>query len=184
MKLNAKQIRDLEETTELPDIKRYPVIFILDNLYDTYNIGGIFRLADALAVTHLYICGDSETPPNHRIKKASIGTYKLVPWSYKKSAKEAMEEAKKLYPEIKVLSIEQNEDSTPFQSYDYPSSEPIAFVVGNETEGVSLEAQKASDAILEIPMLGVNSSLNVIVSLAIVSTHIYTKLGYFEQNSE
>src|SRR3990172_10252116 len=89
-KLNAKQLRALRDEGIADKIDRRPLYFILDNVYDTYNIGGLFRLADALNISKLYICGDSETPPNHKIKKASIGTYKIVPWEYKKTTKEAI----------------------------------------------------------------------------------------------
>src|SRR3990167_10572134 len=95
MKLNAQQLRELEEKRsigEIRAIKRNPIYFILDNIYDTYNIGGLFRLADAISTSGIYICGESEIPPNHKIKKASIGTYKVVPWVYKKSTVEAIEE--------------------------------------------------------------------------------------------
>src|SRR3989344_3993357 len=86
MKLNAKELRDVKEVDiveKLKTIKRRPIYFILENIYDTYNIGGLFRLADGLAIEKMYICGESEIPPNSRIKKASIGTYKVVPWVYK-----------------------------------------------------------------------------------------------------
>ena len=99
MKLNAKEIRDLDEETIITPKRRYPIYLILDNVYDTYNIGGLFRLGDALAISKLYICGESEIPPNIKIKRASIGTYKIVPWSYKKTAVEAIDEIKS---EIKV----------------------------------------------------------------------------------
>src|SRR3989344_1803123 len=98
MKLNAQELRVLEEkkvTGEMRNIKRNPIYFILENIYDTYNIGGIFRLADAIAVEKIYLCGEMEIPPNHKIKKASIGTYKIVPWEYKRSSKEAIEELRK-----------------------------------------------------------------------------------------
>ena len=74
MKLNAKQLRDLEHENDVILKKRFPVYLVLDNVYDTYNIGGLFRLADALAIEKLYICGESEIPPNTKIKRASIGT--------------------------------------------------------------------------------------------------------------
>ena len=97
MKLNAQQLRDLEEKRvhgELREIKRNPIYFILENIYDTYNIGGLFRLADALAIEKIYLCGECEIPPNSRIKKASIGTYKVVPWEYRKSAGDAIADLK------------------------------------------------------------------------------------------
>src|SRR3989344_3469416 len=97
MKLNAKELRDVDENeiaNKLKSIKRRPLYFILENIYDTYNIGGLFRLADALAIEKIYLCGEMEVPPNARIKKASIGTYKIVPWEYRKTAKEAIESFK------------------------------------------------------------------------------------------
>src|SRR3972149_9319334 len=111
MKLNAKQLRDVDEkeiADKLKTIKRRPMYFILENIYDTYNIGGLFRLADGLAIEKMYICGESEIPPNSRIKKASIGTYKVVPWEYKKTAPEAIEELKKTVKGIKIIAVEQD----------------------------------------------------------------------------
>src|SRR3989338_10537643 len=93
MKLNAKELRDVKEediSENLKLIKLRSIYFILENIYDTYNIGGLFRLVDALAIKKIYLCGEMEVPPNARIKKASIGTYKVVPWEYKKSAIEAI----------------------------------------------------------------------------------------------
>jgi tRNA G18 (ribose-2'-O)-methylase SpoU len=168
MKLNAKELRTVDEkdiTDKIKYIKRRPIYFILENIYDTYNIGGLFRLADALSIEKMYICGQSEIPPNSKIKKASIGTYKIVPWEYCKTAADAIKKLKA----IKIIAIEQHSISIPYQKTDY--SLPIAFVVGNETYGVTEETLKLCDKIVEIPMWGVNKSLNVIVSAAIVSYH-------------
>ena len=71
MKLNAQELRTVDESAvqaQLTSLKRQPIYFILENVYDTYNIGGIFRLADALAVSKIYICGQTEIPPNPKIK--------------------------------------------------------------------------------------------------------------------
>lgn len=171
MKLNAKQLRDVDEkeiALQLKTIKRRPIYFILENIYDTYNIGGLFRLADALAIEKIYICGESEIPPNSKIKKASIGTYKVVPWEYRKTAGEAIEELTTNHQLlITVIAVEQAKNSIPYQKADYTS--PVALILGNETYGVTEETLKLVDQIVEIPMFGVNKSLNVIVSAAIVS---------------
>ena len=100
MKLNAKELRTVDEVDiqeKLKNLKRKPIYFILENIYDTYNIGGIFRLADAIGVSKMYLCGQMEIPPNAKIKKASIGTYKVVPWEYKKTAKEAIDDLRSEY---------------------------------------------------------------------------------------
>jgi tRNA G18 (ribose-2'-O)-methylase SpoU len=178
MKLNAKELRDVKEediVDKLKTIKRRPMYFILENIYDTYNIGGLFRLADALAIEKIYICGESEIPPNSKIKKASIGTYKVVPWEYKKTAKEAIEELRSKL-KINIIAVEQAKNSIPYSKADY--SEPVALILGNETYGVTDDTLKLADQIVEIPMWGINKSLNVIVSAAIVSYFASSKTIY------
>lgn len=166
-RLNAKELRVSNPTKEqIEKIERKDIYIILDSVWDTYNIGAIFRLADATACQKIYICGDSETPPNSRIQKASVGTWQWTPWEKRNSALEAIRDLKKLIPNIKVVSIELDKNSTPYTKYSYPL--PIVLVVGHETAGVSKEALSLSDAIVELPQLGINKSLNVMVSLGIV----------------
>lgn len=165
--MGAKELRIVDERqarSRLKKLKRKPIYLILENVYDTYNVGGLFRLADALAVEKMYLCGEIEIPPNSRIKKASIGTYKVVPWEYKKSAQEAIEELKK--EEVKIVAVEQYRQAVAYTKAEY--SLPLALVVGNETTGVTPETLALCDQVVEIPMWGINKSLNVIVSAAIV----------------
>lgn len=169
-KYNAKQLRDMPDEIELSDIKRYPIYIVLDNVYDTYNIGGLFRLSDALAASGLLLCGISETPPNSRIKKASIGTYKVVPWTYHETTIGAIEHLRATVPGIQVVSVELADTSVPYTEFDFQS--PVALVVGNETHGVSSEVLNLSDGIVDLPMKGYNISLNVIVSAAVVGFHV------------
>ena len=171
MKLAAKELRVSQPTrSDLVKIKRREIYIICDNVLDTYNIGSIFRLADAVAAKCIYLCGQSETPPNSRIAKASIGTDKWVPWQYASTAVEAIENLRKSYAhprgELRIIAIEQGKGSIDFRKADY--SQPVVFVVGHETEGVSKEVLKLADQIVEIPMFGINKSLNVMISLAIV----------------
>ncbi len=153
--------------------KRNAIYIVLDNVLDTYNVGAIFRLADAVAAEKVFLCGETETPPNTRIKKASINTTEWVPWEYSKSTLDAIKKLKKEIPKIKIISIEQDKKSVPFEvvSYEFP----VAFVVGNETRGVSNEVLELSDTIVELPMFGVNTSLNVMVSLGII---LYQSINY------
>jgi tRNA G18 (ribose-2'-O)-methylase SpoU len=171
MKLNAKQMRTAEQEDVLEaakKLKRNPLYLILENVYDTYNVGGLFRLADGLAVEKIYLCGQMEIPPNHKIKKASIGTYKVVPWEYKKTTKEAIDELKA--KGVQIVAVEQDEKAIPYTSREYAF--PMALLVGNETYGVVPETLQLVDKIVEIPMWGINKSLNVIVSAAIVSYYV------------
>lgn len=193
MKLDAGELREIDENEarlRLKQLKRRPLFLILEDVLDTYNIGGLFRLADALAMKKIYLCGVTETPPNHRIKKASVGTYKVVPWEYCKTVTEAVERLRNQYrqkatssvtakrngplhrnrpADIQFVAIEQDKKSVDYRKVRY--SLPLAFVIGNESDGISQETLKLVDHVAEIPMWGINKSLNVIVSAAIVGYH-------------
>jgi tRNA G18 (ribose-2'-O)-methylase SpoU len=174
MKLNAKELRTIKVTkAQRKKLKKNPIYIVLDNVLDTYNIGAIFRLADAVAAEKVILCEGSETPPHTRIKKASINTTEWVAWEYEKKAIDAVLKLRKEVPNIQIVSIEQDARSTNFQKTEYKF--PVAFVVGNETDGISKEVLSESDLIVELPMHGVNISLNVMVSLGIV---LYQSLRY------
>lgn len=173
MKMNAKQLRLAKLDGKKPKIKKNNIYIILDNILDTYNIGSIFRLADAVAAKEIIICGASEIPPNHRIKKASINTTEVVDWSYSETAVKAINDLRSKIKDLRIIAIEQSAKSIPYDKFNY--SLPIALVVGHETTGVSKEVLEICDAIVELPMFGINISLNVMVSLAIVVYKVLEK---------
>ena len=160
---------------DLKKIKKNPIYIILDNVMDTYNIGSVFRLADAVAAEKVILCGATEIPPHTRIKKASINTTEWVAWSYASTAVDAIHELKSQNSKIKIIAIEQDKRSVPYDKVDY--SFPIALIVGHESDGISKEALDLSDQIVELPMWGVNKSLNVMVSLGIVLYKVMEKVS-------
>jgi len=174
VKMNSKQLRKVAETdgaVHANDVERQQVVLILENIYDTYNIGGLFRLSDALAVSKVYLCGETETPPNNRIHKASCGTYKVVPWEYCETGAEAIEKFRKstIWQKSMVVAIEQFPNSKIYTEIN--PIKPLALVLGNESLGVTKETLDKCDEIAEIPMWGINKSLNVIISAGIVAYH-------------
>ncbi len=194
VKLNAKQLRKesvkfnpsttLGTRVQSSKLRKNDIYIILDNVLDTYNIGSIFRLADAVGAKKIYLCGETEIPPNPRIKKASINTTEWVEWEYCETAMEAIAKATSeshlrgekntITPrrcrfkgvKLQVIAIEQSAMSIPYHKFEYKM--PLALIVGNETYGVSKEVLEKVDAIVELPMFGVNISLNVMISLGIV----------------
>jgi 23S rRNA (guanosine2251-2'-O)-methyltransferase len=175
LKLNAKELRTTEPDLEAyATIPKHAISIIVDNVLDTYNVGSIFRLADAIAVKKVYLCGQTLTPPNSRIKKASINTWQWVSWEYKQSALDAIESIRSEQQNTKIIAVEQDEKSIPLAKTHFEL--PLAIIVGNETYGVSREVLDACDTIVELPMWGVNRSLNVMVSSGIVLYEIVRQL--------
>lgn len=168
-KLNAKQLRKSEPTPyELKKIKRNPIYFVLDEILDTFNVGSLFRLADAIAAEKIYLCGNMETPPSSRIHRAAVGTENWVPWTAKSSAIKAVKDLKK--KGVQIIAVEQNERAI---SYKRLSPQfPLAIVVGHETKGIDEKVLKAADVIVELPMYGVNKSFNVWGSASVVAYKI------------
>ncbi len=175
LKLNAQQLRTQEVDEEvIKNLKKNPIYIILDNVLDTYNVGAIFRLADAVAAEKVYLCGQTETPPNPKIKKASINTWRWVDWEYAETAVSAVSGIRNQVSGIKIVAIEQNKKSIPLSALK--PELPLAIVVGNETYGVSKDILKVADEIIELPMYGINKSLNVMVCCGIVLYKILENL--------
>lgn len=178
IKLGARELRTTKATDEHRlKIAKNPIYIVVDNVLDTYNVGAIFRLADAVAAKKVYLCGQTEIPPHTRIKKASINTTEWVGWEYSETAVSAIKNLKLKIKNLQVIAVEQSSKSQPYDKVQYKY--PIALVVGHETEGVSKEVLRIADQIVELPMWGVNRSLNVMVSLGIVLYKVMENYGEF-----
>lgn len=170
-KLSSQVLRKKKPTKqEIDKIKRNPIYIIIDDILDTYNIGSIFRLADAMSAEKIFLCGKTETPPNHRITKASVNTWQWVDWEYEKNILKAIKKLKKEIKNIQLVSIEQTSKSISYDQAKYQF--PLALIIGHETTGVSKKALKKSDIIVELPMHGINTSLNVVIALGIIGYKI------------
>ena len=175
MQLNSHQIRKskIKKAEKLQKtIQRKPIILVLDNVLDTYNIGSFFRLADALGAEKIYLCGPVVTPPNIKIHRASIGTWKWIPWEQVNSTKECLQKLKQ--EKYQIVACEQSTNSLNYQQAKYKF--PIAIIAGSETAGISKEILDMVDQTVEIPMYGINKSLNVLVATSVICFDALSKL--------
>jgi tRNA G18 (ribose-2'-O)-methylase SpoU len=165
IKLNSSKLRKMSSAPKI-NHQKHGFYIVLDNILDTYNVGAVFRLADAVAAKKILLCGYTETPPNTRIKKSSINTTELTEWEYFEKTTEAIGKLRKDVPNIKIIAVELDSRAVDYTKADY--SYPAALIIGNETHGISEDVLKICDQIVELPMFGINVSLNTMVSLAIV----------------
>lgn len=168
-------MRKSEPTPEdLKKIKRNPIYFVLDRIIDTYNIGSLFRLADAVGVEKMYLAGKMEYPPNSRIHKAAVGTENWVPWEKTESTLDTVKMLKE--KGIYTLAIEQDSDSISHKDLNTHTHFPLAIVIGNESEGIESKVLKEVDTTVEFPMYGINTSFNTWGSAAIIAYKVLEKL--------
>lgn len=151
-------------------------IVILDNIRSTFNVGSIFRTADSLNISKIIICGITPTPKDRfgrdrsDISKVSLGAERNVDWEYFPKASWVVKQLKK--EGFKIIFIEQSDKSVDYKKIKLGKKDKIAFVLGNEVDGVAKSFLKLADMIAEIPMLGSKESLNVSVAFGIAAFRI------------
>lgn len=149
-------------------MKKKDFYVVCDNIRSLENIGSIFRTADALGVTKIYLCGISGTPPNHKISKTALGAEKDIPFEYEKQTLRLIKKLKK--DKISIISLEQSKRSISYNKLK--PKFPLALVIGHEVKGVSKSILKESDKIIDLPMQGKKESLNVSVAFGIAGYEI------------
>ena len=113
-KLNAKQLRVSEPSEkDLKKVKRNPIYLVIDEVLDTYNIGSMFRLADAVGMKKVYLCGNMEYPPSIKIHRSAVGTENWTPWEKRDSTLEVVKELKE--NGVQIIVVEQDPLSTNYK---------------------------------------------------------------------
>lgn len=159
---------------EFKQMDKTPIIVVLDNIRSLNNVGSVFRTSDAFLIEKIYLCGITATPPNKEIHKTALGATESVEWEY---VEDTVELVKKLQTEnVKVLSIEQAENSTMLDTFTPEINQKYAVVFGNEVKGVQQEVVSTSDICIEIPQLGTKHSLNISVSCGVVLWDLFSKI--------
>ena len=153
---------------------KFPLSLIANDINDPLNVGGLFRLSDALGIDTLYLCGETPTPPNAKIKKTSRSTEKDVTFKYQADA-EALASTLKISG-VLIVSLELSSSSVSINSETFAeaikNNRPLCLVLGSENTGVSEALLELSDITVHIPMHGANSSMNIVSATAIACFEI------------
>lgn len=139
------------------------VYLILHNIRSAYNVGSIFRTADAAGVDKIFIGGYTPTPENPKVAKTSLGAEKTVVWEKIFNTWKVIEKLKS--EGALVAALEQSKSSKDY--LNFKPKFPLAIVVGNEVKGLSKDILKRCDSVWHIPMRGKKESLNVSIAAGI-----------------
>ncbi|MFH0829283.1 MAG: RNA methyltransferase [Candidatus Kerfeldbacteria bacterium] len=139
---------------------------VLVNVRSRFNVGAMFRTADAVGITKIHLCGYTPSPPHPKIDKVSLGAEKTVPFETHRTAVELLKNLQK--QGYAVIAVEQSRGSIPYYRYSRPKK-PIAIVMGSEVKGLSCSVLEYCDVSVEIPMHGKKESLNVAIAFGIVA---------------
>ncbi len=145
---------------------KFPIIVVLENIRSAYNVGSVFRTADAFLIEAIYIIGYSARPPHKEIRKTALGAEETVTWNYFKTSSEAITELRTMG--FNVYAVEQAEGSYTLNAIGFEPGEKIAVIFGNEVTGVEQNTIQSCDGCIEIPQWGMKHSLNIATAAGVV----------------
>jgi len=153
-------------------VKKY---LILENIRSAYNVGAMFRTSDGAGVSKIFLCGYTPTPTDRfgrtqeEIKKTSLGASEIIDWDQSEDCVSVVHQLQN--QGVRVVAVEQADTARSLKEFAVETDTDIAYIVGNEVEGVSTAVLSEVDDIVFIPMLGEKESLNVATTAGIVLYH-------------
>jgi tRNA G18 (ribose-2'-O)-methylase SpoU len=173
--MKKRSMSDLNRISadEFKSSEKMPVIIILDDVRSAYNVGSIFRTADAFRIEAIFICGISARPPHKDISKTALGATESVAWKYFDKATDAANGLRQ--NGYRLFAVEQAEGSISLRDFQAGVNQKIALVFGHEVFGVKDELMEMVDGCIEIPQFGTKHSFNVAISAGIVLWEILSR---------
>ena len=164
---------------------RLPLFIVLDNVRSAFNVGSIFRTADACACSEIITTGITPHPRGsgaEKLAKSALGADRVVPSRHFATTMEAVEYLRNERPGILLVGMETTERSVCYTDVAYPggmkengslddkkqNKAGTALFLGNEVTGVDTEVMPLLDRIVEIPMFGTKNSLNIAACAPVV----------------
>lgn len=161
---SKSKVRQLHEQGQ---VARAPVelSFLLHDWSDPYNVGGMFRVADACGASEIILCGRTPAPPHPQIAVTSLGHHRRVRHTHFLKPHLAVEYVKQ--QGYQLVAVEIADDAVSYTDYEFPLK--TCLVLGNEQVGINETMLRACDACIYIPMSGKGRSLNVHVAAAVIA---------------
>jgi len=158
--LNRKSVEEFKQS------EKNPVIAVLENVRSAYNVGSVFRTADAFLLEGVYLTGYTCVPPHKEIRKTALGAEDTVHFQHFPNAGAAIDQLRK--EGYKVYAVEQAQNSIALQDTCFDAEEKIAVIFGNEVTGVEQNTIALCDGCIEIPQMGMKHSLNIATAAGVV----------------
>ena len=163
--------RDLDADVGRPCPPDFRPRLYLEDLRSPFNVGAVFRTAEAYCVDRIYVSPATPSPEGSRARRSSMGCVDRVPWEHRSLAEV---DAAALDAGQVVFALETGGAS--IDDFAFPRDGLV--LIGNEELGLSREARDlAEERICSIPMSGAKGSLNVAVSLGILLHAWWSRIG-------
>jgi TrmH family RNA methyltransferase len=128
----------------------------LEDIRSPFNVGSMFRTADAFGLAEILLSGFCADPGHPRAVRSAMGASTLLPW--RRTDLESLGG----YGEVFALELR----GEPLDGFEFPEYGVV--VLGSEELGVSPAALRCCSRRVSIPMSGAKGSLNVGVAFGVL----------------
>jgi tRNA(Leu) C34 or U34 (ribose-2'-O)-methylase TrmL len=141
----------------------FPLTVVADNLRSAFNLGGVFRTADALGAEAVWLCGYSATPDHPHVARAALGAEASMPWRRWDDVRAAVASLRSSGAAVYALETSERAVAVEQHAFEFP----CALLLGAERFGLDADVLAMVDALVRIEMYGRKNSLNVVSALAV-----------------
>jgi TrmH family RNA methyltransferase len=140
-----------------------PLVMILENLQDPGNLGTILRTAEGAGVTGILLSEGCVDLYNPKVIRSTMGSVYRMPFCYSKDWETDLKALKAAGISMYAAHLK---GTGPYDRQDY--GRPTAFLIGNESKGLTDQTAAFADTYIRIPMCGQVESLNAAVASAVL----------------
>ena len=144
-----KICRDLENESD-----KNHLFMVLEDIQDPGNLGTIVRTSEAAGVTAVIMSKNTVDIYNPKVVRSTMGTIFRVPFVYVENLKSAVDLLKNHSVDIYAAHLRGND------FYQEDLKKNVAFLIGNEGNGLTNEISQTANQLIKIPMQGQVESLN------------------------
>lgn len=152
---------------------RTKIALLCDRMIDVKNVGSMFRLADAARLEKIYFYQSTVDFSHKKLTKVARSTNKYVDFELIND----FNKIEKIIAEYEVVALDKTSESIVYTTFQQQSNKKILLIIGAEKFGVSSELLHFATTTIHLPMLGVNTSMNVSVATGIAVYYLLRLLS-------
>lgn len=147
----------------LNEISPETILILLDGVEDPHNLGAVIRTAECGGATAVVIPERRSAHLTDTVSKTSAGAVEHLPVARVTNLASFIEELKKR--SVWVIGVESSGEME-YTRFNYSGA--VALVFGGEGQGLHRLVRERCDIVVNVPMRGKVSSLNVSVAVGVV----------------
>ena len=144
--------------------KQDGLYLILEDIQDPGNLGTMLRAGEGAGISGVIMSDKTVDIYNPKTIRATMGSIYRVPFFYEKDLALSVQTLQKEGVRVYAAHLKGKDD---YDRVDYKG--PVAFMIGNEGNGLTVALAELADAYIKIPMLGSVESLNAAIAATLLT---------------